>query len=547
MDQQHDLDRREFTIGFLTASFAALALHPSTANAATESPSTAVLDQPWAVWDKDAKPVRGGIFRVAAEQYIGKMNPNHWPVQDWVTMSYFHERLMFTDGQYNPTVPWLAEKLTWESPQDVVMKLREGVTFHDGSPFDAKSIKYQIDWIRNPASKAWDAGWLAQLDTVEAVDDRTLHWKFKTPWAGFTGVMANVPGYVMSAKALQDDVDKYDAQPQGTGPFMMEEGSPGNYVKLKRNPNWWFAKASGHPDMPYFDGILVTIIPDPQVRLANLRAGKIDALVLDKSQYTGAKTDPELNVYRFPGNHVAAVRFNTTNGVFKDIRLRQAVSHAIDRQALIAGTQFGLARLASCMYPDDHWCHNPNLKPVTYDPDLSKSLLKEAGYGSGLTVKGYWNNTTMGQTVAEAIKGMLANVGIDWQVELMAPAALATRMQKADYELAQSGWIFIADPDLMATGLFHPEGGFNFGRSKNDAAIKLIEAGRQEVDLDKRKQIYWQLEEVLYNSYEDAWLWWEETATAYRKQVQGWDHEGFLKYKDVWFWAHPLWFKDGKA
>lgn len=546
-DQHHDLDRREFTIGFLTVSFAALALRPTTATAATESPSTAVLDQPWAVWDKNAKPVRGGIFRAATEQYIGKMNPNHWPVQDWVTMSYFHERLMFTDGNYNPTVPWLAEKLSWDTPQDVVMKLREGVTFHDGSPFDAKSVKYQIDWIRNPASKTWDAGWLAQLDTVEVVDDRTLRWKFKTPWAGFTGVMANVPGYVLSAKALQDDAEKYDVQPQGTGPFMLEEASPGNFVKLKRNPNWWFAKASGNPDMPYFDGILITIIPDPAVRLANLRAGKIDVLVLDKSQYAGAKTDPELNVYRFPGNHVAAVRFNITNSVFKDIRLRKAVSHAIDRQALIAGTQFGLARLASCMYPDDHWCHNPNLKAVAYDPDMSKKLLAEAGFGSGLTVKGYWNNTTMGQTVAEAIKGMLAQVGIDWQVDLMPPAALATRMQKADYDLAASGWVFIADPDLMATGLYHPTGGFNFGRSKNEAAIALIEAGRQEVDLEKRKVIYWQLEEVLYNSYEDAWLWWEETATAYRKQVQGWDHEGFLKYKDVWFWAHPLWFKDGKA
>jgi peptide/nickel transport system substrate-binding protein len=546
-DNDHELDRREFTIGFLTASFAALALHPSTASAATESPSTAVLDQPWAVWDKNAKPVRGGIFRIAAEQYIGKMNPNHWPVQDWVTMSYFHERLMFTDGNYNPTVPWLAEKLNWESPQDVVMKLREGVTFHDGSPFDAKSVKYQIDWIRNPASKAWDAGWLAQLDSVEAVDDRTLRWKFKTPWAGFTGVMANVPGYVLSAKALQEDVDKYDVQPQGTGAFMLEEASPGNYVKLKRNPNWWFAKASGHPDMPYFDGIHVTIIPDPAVRFANLQAGKIDVMLLDKSQYTVAKADPGLNVYRSPGNHLQSLRFNITKSVFKDIRLRQAVSHAIDRQALIAGTQFGIARLASCMYPEDHWCHNPNLKPVTYDPDLSKKLLKDAGYGSGLTIKGYWTNTTMGQTVAEAVKGMLAQVGIDWQVDLLAPTAWTARMQSLDYDLATSGWLFIADPDLMATGLFHPDGGFNFGRSKNDEAIALIEAGRKEVDLEKRKQIYWKLEEVLYNSTEEAWLWWEETVTAYRKQVQGWDHEGFLKYKDVWFWTHPLWFKDGKA
>jgi len=547
MDHDQDLDRREFTVGFLTASFAALALRPTVADAATESPSPAVLDQPWAVWDKNAKPVRGGIFRLTREQYIGKMNPNHWPVLDWVSMGYFHERLILNDGSYNSTVLWLAEKLSWENPQEVLMTLREGVTFHDGSPFNAKSVKYQIDWIRDPSSKTWDASWLAQLDTVEVVDDRTLRWKFKAPWAGFNGVMANVPGYVMSAKALQDDVDKYDNQPQGTGPYVLEEASPGNYLKLKRNPNWWFAKASGNPDMPYFDGILVTIIPDPAVRLANLRAGQLDALVLDKSQYAVAKIDPELNVHRFPGNHLAALSFNNTKSVFQDIRLRKAVSHAIDRQALIAGTQFGLARLASCMYPDDHWCHNPNLKPVAYDPDLSKKLLSEAGYGGGLTVKGYFSNTTMGQTIAEAVKGMLAQVGIDWQVELLAPAAATSRMQKMDYDLAQGGWIFIYDPDLMPTGLYHPDGGFNFGRSKNEAAIALIEAGRKEIDREKRRAIYWQLEEVLYNSYEDAWLWWEETATAFRKQVQGWNQEGFLKYQDAWFSSHPLWFKDGKA
>jgi peptide/nickel transport system permease protein len=161
------------------------------------------------------------------------------------------------------------------------------------------------------------------------------------------------------------------------------------------------------------------------------------------------------------------------------------VSHAIDRQALIAGTQFGLARLASCMYPDDHWCHNPNLKPVAYNPDLSKKLLAEAGYGGDLKIRGYFANTTMGQTIAEAVKGMLAKVGIDWQVELLAPTAVAARMQSLDYDLAQGGWVYIYDPDLMATGLYHPDGGFNFGRSKNDAAIVLIEAGRKEVGLDQ--------------------------------------------------------------
>jgi peptide/nickel transport system substrate-binding protein len=104
-------------------------------------------------------------------------------------------------------------------------------------------------------------------------------------------------------------------------PFILDEASPGNFLKLKRNPSWWFAKASNNPDMPYFDGIVVTVIPDPAVWLANLRAGKIDVLTLDKSQYAAAKSDPEFNVYRIPANHVTALRFNVTKSLFKDIRL----------------------------------------------------------------------------------------------------------------------------------------------------------------------------------------------------------------------------------
>ena len=534
-------DRREFVLGFVATTFGAM-LAPQSAAA-----SGALRDQPWAVWDYKDKPVRGGYFRTAVERYIGKMNPNHWPVLDWISMGYFHERLMLTDGEYKPTVPWLLEELKFEDPQTVLMRLREGVAFHDGSKFDAASVKYQMEWIRDPKSNAWTAAWLAPLVSIDIVDERTLRWKFNVAWAAFAGVMANVPGYAMSTTALQADVEKYDTEPRGTGPYILEEASPDNFLKVKRNPNWWFAKASGNPEMPYFDGIHVLVIPDPAVRLANLRAGKIDALTLEKSQYAALKDDPSITVYRSPSNHLNALRFNTTKGVFQDVRLRKAVSHAIDRKALIAGTQFGFARLASCMFPGDHWCHNPELAPVSYDPGLSKKLLAEAGHANGLIVRGYFINTTMGQTIAEAVKNMLAKVGIDWQVDLLPAAVTAKRMQALDYDLASGGWVFIYDPDLMPTGLYHPNGGFNFGRSKNDAAIALIEAGRREIDLDKRQKIYWQLEKVLYDAYEDAWLWWEETLVAYRKDVMGWDHENFLKYRDVWFWAHPLWFKNGKA
>lgn len=474
------------------------------------------------------------------------MNPNHWPVNDWISLSRFLERYFMNDGSYKPTVPWLAESLTYESPTVAIMKLRKGVTHHDGSPFNAASVKYVMEWIGDKKNKAWTRGGISPVKSIEVVDDLTLRWTLKFAWGGFEGMLSTASGFALSAAALQKDAAGFDKLPVGTGAYMFEEASPGNFLKLKRNPNWWFAKASGNPDMPYFDGIIVHVIPDAQVRLANLRAGKLDGLALSKSQYALVKNDPNLKVYNYPRNRLAGLRFNTTKGVMKDIRLRKAVSHAIDRRALIIGTQFGLGRIASAMYPSDHWGHNPNLKPVAYDPALSKKLLAEAGYANGLTIKGYMYNTSDITIYTEAIKGMLAKVGIDWQVDMMAPPAAAAKMKSLDYDLAQGGWAWVLDPDRLATGLYHPKGGFNFGRSNNPEIIALVDAGKRETNLDKRQQIYWKLEEVVYNDFQDVNLWWEIAPYAFRKNVMGWDNDTFKKYLDPHYFSHPLWFKDGK-
>ena len=539
-------------MGMLATGYARLDVGAARAAAgpgdgASQDPmSQDLMSQPWAVWDPSEKPIRGGILKTAAGEYVGEMNPNHWPVLDWPTINNFYGKLVITDGSYRPMVNWLTESLSYESPPIAVTKLRPGIPFQDGTKFDAAAVKFVMDWIRAPASRAWSASWLEPLDSVEAVDELTVRWHFKTPWGSFAGIIANVPGYMISPTALAKGVDACDAHPVGNGPYLLDEASPGNYLRVKRNPDWWFAKASGHPEMPYFDGVDVTIIPDPSVRLANLRAGTIDILFgLDKSQYTAVKDDPALNVYVQPFNGTNALRFNCTKGVCSDVRVRKAISHALDRRALIAGTQFGLARIASCLYPEDHWGHNPKLQPVRYDPALAKSLLAEAGHAGGLTVRGFYNNTASGQTLAEAVKEMLSDVGITWEVELLSPVAATARLQAANYDLAEGGWTLIYEPDLAATGLYMPHGGFNFGRSNNPQAIQLIEAGRREVDQSKRQILYWQLEQVLYDDYADAWLWWEESVVAMRKTLMGWDQQQIVKFKEAWTWSHPLWFKHG--
>jgi peptide/nickel transport system substrate-binding protein len=556
------------------------------------------------------KPVRGGYYRSAAVKYVGMMNPNHWPVRDFVALTYFYERLVYRDGNYKASIPWLAKSWEFIDPLTVITKLEEGVKFHDGSDFNAEAVKYQINWILDKKNGAWDRAYLRSLKLVEVLDEYTLKWTFKEPWAAFPGaVLAGIPGWPVSAEALKNDValrevkgltsklkkekaklakaekkvkggdqsekaakklekakkktatldaelkavnarvkgaKKTDQAPVGTGQFILEDARPGNYLKVKRNPNWWYGKKIGKPEMPYFDGKIITIIPDISVQLASLRAGKIDAMGIDKASYAMVKDDPNLNVHTYPFNGMVGLRFNLAKGPSKDIRVRKAVSHAIDRKALIVGTQFGLARIASGPFPEDHWCHNPELKPITYDPELSKKLLAEAGYPKGLTLKGYMGDTSTSVNVTEAIKAMLNKVGINWQVASLDAAAASDRMKNLDYDLASGGYGYIWDPDLISVNLYHPKGGFNYGRSHNEQAIALIEAGKREVDEAKRQKIYFDLEKVLYENYEDVWLWWHVSIIAYGKRVQGYNNDMYIRWREGQMFSHPLWFKDGK-
>jgi len=326
---------------------------------------------------------------------------------------------------------------------------------------------------------------------------------------------------------------------------MLEEASPGNYLKLKRNPNWWFGQSIDQPDMPHVDGMIFTVIPDPSVQLANLRAGEIDMMGLTMAQYNMVKNDRNMPILKSYWPHTTALRFNTTKGPCQDIRVRKAISHAIDRQALIAGIQFGQALPAAGAFPTRHWCHNPELKPVAYDPELSKKLLTEAGYAKGLTITGYISNLTEPTSIAEAVKGMLAQVGITWQVTPLDSTAMSDRQKNLEYDLAQGGWAYVWDPDNMTTGLYHPDGGFNFGRSNNPRLIELIEAGRAELDEAKRQKIYQELEKVAYDDYQDAWLWHPVTIMTFGKNVAGYNEKLQMDGLEGFWHSHPFWLKNG--
>jgi ABC-type transport system substrate-binding protein len=563
-------------------------------------------------WSK-SKPRRGGYFRSATNYYIGLMNPNHWPVNDWPAMVQLYNRLIVPDGTTLPTIPFMAESWEFVNPTTVVMKLRRGIKYTDGSTFNAEGVKYQMDWIKDKSNGAWSRAWIEELESTEVVDEYTVRFNLKSAWIGFEGNMASVPAFMISAKALKADkalimfakltkklkkekkklvkankkvkaaksgggakltkaegkvkkiqakidnfkadIEKYaplakgakklDTNPVGSGPYMLEEGKPGNYLKLKRNPDWWFGKAIDMPDMPYFDGRIYMVIPDQSIRLANFRAGKIHSLGIGGEQYDMVRNDKGYQIYRDPGNAWTGLKFNTSKGPCKDIRVRKAVTHALDVQLLHDGLGFGLGFRANGPFHYQHWANNPNLKPAEYDPELSKRILAEAGYKDGLVLKGHLPSTTT--AVSVAMQSMLKKVGIDWQVDFVDDVAYNDRDKNLEYDLAGASYYFIFDPDLLITALYLSDGSFNYGRYSNPEVDRLTKAGRLEFDQEKRKKIYWELVRVLREDYADVWMTFPEYTTITHNVVHGYNAEYRWKGGDGYWFTHFSWFADGKG
>ncbi|MCP4750470.1 MAG: ABC transporter substrate-binding protein [Proteobacteria bacterium] len=559
------------------------------------------------------KPVRGGYYQVAEMRYVGLMNPNHWPVNSWSTLAPMYDQLIYPDGKYRASVPWLATSWEFVNPTTVVMTLRKGVQFHDGSYFDAHGLKYQVDWQLDRKSGAWTRGWLKPIKSIEVVDEYTVRYHLKYPWAGFADIMANVPGWIMSTKALKTDVAmretkrlankikinkkkvrKAEAKAEkaagqggakakkaaakakklgkklaglekqlkkaqaasegfvgldfkavGSGRFMIEEVRPGNYVKTKRNPNWWFAKSIGK-DTPYLDGVKTTVIPEVSVRLANLKAGKLDTLEIENSQYAQVKDDPNFNVYISPMNHNVLLAFNHKKGPFADIRVRKAISHAIDRKALIAANANGFGRPAAGFYPTDHYAHNPDLKPVPYNPELARKLLAQAGYAKGLTLRGMTATDSRAVRFAQIIKAMLKRVNVNWEITMHEPVAYADKMGNLEFELAPIVATYIKDPDSAITTWYDPDAEDKRKRIENPKVMAMIKAARQELDFEKRKKMYWDIEKSLYENYDDVWLYYSTRIDATRKHVRGYNREMQLEAGDAYWPTHEGWFKNGK-
>ena len=424
--------------------------------------------------------------------------------------------------------PALAE--SWEISADgltYTFTLRDGVRFHDGTPFNAEAVKFNFDRMLDESHPFHDTGpfplsfFFGSIASTEVVDDLTVRFTLSEPYGPFLSNLAYPTGLIVSPSAVETHGADFGRNPSGTGPFLFSVWESNRQVALERNANYW----DGAPPLR---GVVFRPITDANARVTEMLSGGIDMMVeVPPDNVALFNEDPQFTLHEQAGPHLWFLILNLREPPFDDVRVRQAVNYAIDKQSLVDDVLQGTATVATGPTPAAFsWAYNESLEPYPHDPDKARALIAEAGYGDGVEITFYVTEGGSGMLdpvpMGTAIQADLAEVGIDAKIETYEWNTFLGRVNpglegKAD--MAEMAWM-TNDPDTLPflalrTAAMPEEGGFNSGYYSNPAVDALLEDARRSTDQAERARLYREMQEIVY---EDApWAFiasWKQNAVT---------------------------------
>ncbi|MBN9676149.1 ABC transporter substrate-binding protein [Salipiger bermudensis] len=436
----------------------------------------------------------------------------------------------------------------WEISEDgteYTFTLREGVTFHDGSPFNAEAVVFNFERMLNEDHPYHDTGpfplafFFSSVSSVEAVDDLTVKFTLSEPYAPFLSNLAYPTGLIVSPAAVEQHGADFGRNPSGTGAFTFAEWRSNEAVVVEANPDYW----DGAPEL---QAVVFRPITDANTRTAEMLAGGIDMMVEVPPVALSQFQDDAFQVFEQAGPHVWFLILNAKEGPFADKRVRQAANYAINKEALVNDVLEGTAEVAAGPTPPAFaWAYNEALEPYPYDPEKAKELIAEAGAeGAELTFYVTEGGSGMLDPVAmgTAIQADLNAVGLDTTIETYEWNTFLGQVNpglegKAD--MAEMAWM-TNDPDTLPflalrTEAWPDKGGFNSGYYSNPEVDELLEKARVATDQDERAALYKQMQEIVQ---EDApWVFvanWKQNAVT-NDRVEGFELQPsfFLLLDDV--------------
>jgi len=427
---------------------------------------------------------------------------------------------------------------SWDVSEDnltITFHLRKGVKWHDGVEFTAEDVMFGYKTIIDPNTPTAYAGDFLEVENAEVVDPYTFRVKYKKPFApglASWGYLVVLPKHILEGK----DITKSPLvrKPMGNGPYKLKEWKTGEKIVLDSNRHYFEGR-------PYIDGVIYRIIPDLATMFLELKAGNIDYMGLTPLQYLRQTDTPRFEnnyqKYKYLAFAYTYLGYNLLNLKFQDKRVRHAISYAIDKEEIIEGVLLGLGDIATGPYKPGTWQHNPDVKRYPYDPEKAKNLLKEAGWvdsdGDGklekdgkvfeFTVITNQGNNQRAKT-AEIIQRRLAEIGITMKIRVLEWATFINEyIDKKKFEATILGWSLGQDPDLF--DLWHSSKTsfkeLNFISYKNEEVDRLIMEGRHTFDLEKRKQAYFRIQEILAEDQPYTFLYVPYSLPVIHKRFRG--------------------------
>ena len=402
---------------------------------------------------------------------------------------------------------------SWEVSPDgliITFHLRKGVKWHDGHPLTAEDVLFTYKVTIDPKTPTAYSGDFLKVKKAEALDSHTFRVTYDKPFAPalMSWGAAVMPKHLLEGK----DITKspLTRRPVGTGPYIFREWVTGQKIVLVSNPEYFEGR-------PYIDGFVLRIIPDMATMFLELRAKGIDMMNLTPLQYTRQTENPffrkNFNKYRYLSFAYTYLGYNMRNPLFADRRIRQAISYAINKEAIIQGILLGYGRPATGPYKPGTWAHNPDVKKYPYDPQKAHALLAEAGWkdtdGDGILDRGgqpftFEIVTNQGNEIraktAEIVQKQLAEVGMQVKIRTIEWAALVNEfINKGRFDATVLGWTIPMDPDIF--DVWHSSktkpGELNFISYRNREVDDLLEKGRGTFNIKERKRCYDRIQEIL--------------------------------------------------
>ena len=432
-------------------------------------------------------------------------------------------------------VPQLATGYNWADPKTLMIKLRDGVLFQDGTKMDAEAVKYSLErHLKMPGS--FRRSEINAMDHVEVVDPLTVKVVLKEPSSPFLAQLTDRSGMIVSPKAAEAEGKDFQLKPVCAGPFKFVERVAQDHITLERFPQYWDAKNI------HLDQIVYRTIPDSSIRLANLAAGSIELVEsIVPTDIDAVKKNPNLKLAMMDSLGFQTIEFNVGNGerakspIGADPRVRRAFERAIDREALIQVVYNGLYAPAAQGIPPASPMQVTTVKPQGRDVDAAKALLKEAGVKTPVVVHLTVPNNPDLRQVGEVIQAMAGEAGFDVQITASEYASALNAATRGDFEAFLTAWSGRVDPDGNLYQFLHTGGALNDGKYSNAEVDKALEAARDVADPAKRRDIYGQMYTQEAKDLPIMYLWYQKSIVGMQARVQGYQQvpDGIVRLMGV--------------